>query len=175
MERDGYRVGGKRVVSRQRKMWRRDRYWHLFARLAGQVPPEFDAKVVKRGKQALKVINEAEAKQVVSDLEGASFVVSAVAKKERKAAKGGDAKKLESLKRKIASLETRLHKKQIAKTDKEENKTIALGTSKLNYLDPRISIAWCRRYNVPIDKDNNKTERLKVEWAMQMTERDFQF
>ncbi|MDE0829543.1 MAG: type I DNA topoisomerase, partial [Vicinamibacterales bacterium] len=61
-----------------------EEYWHLFARLAGQVPPEFDAKVVKRGKQALKVINEAEAKQVVSDLEGASFVVSAVAKKERK-------------------------------------------------------------------------------------------
>ena len=98
-----------------------------------------------------------------------------VAKKERKAAKGGDAKKLGSLKRKIASLETRLHKKQIAKTDKEENKTIALGTSKLNYLDPRISIAWCRRYNVPIDKVYNKTQRLKFEWAMQMTERDFQF
>ena len=24
----------------------------------------------------------------------------------------------------------------------EENKEIALGTSKLNYLDPRISVAW---------------------------------
>ena len=27
-------------------------------------------------------------------------------------------------------------------TLQEENKEIALGTSKLNYLDPRISIAW---------------------------------
>ncbi len=61
-----------------------EEYWHLFARLAGQTPPEFDAKVVKRGKQALKVTNEAESKQVVSDLESASFVVSGVAKKERK-------------------------------------------------------------------------------------------
>lgn len=34
----------------------------------------------------------------------------------------------------------RLHKKA---TDKEENKQVALGTAKLNYLDPRISIAWC--------------------------------
>ena len=28
-------------------------------------------------------------------------------------------------------------------TDKEEGKQVALGTSKLNYLDPRISVAWC--------------------------------
>jgi DNA topoisomerase-1 len=61
-----------------------EEYWHLFARLAGQTPPEFEAKVVKRGKQALKVTNEAESKQVVADLESASFVVSGVAKKERK-------------------------------------------------------------------------------------------
>ena len=56
------------------------------------------------------------------------------------------------LKRKLATLETRLHKKQIAKTDKMENKTIALSTSKLNYLDPRISVAWCKRFGVPIEK-----------------------
>lgn len=30
----------------------------------------------------------------------------------------------------------------MSKTDKEEGKEIALGTSKLNYLDPRISVAW---------------------------------
>jgi DNA topoisomerase-1 len=61
-----------------------EEYWHLFARLAGAVPPEFDAKVAKRGKHALKVSNESEAKTVVSDLEGASFVVRSVATKERK-------------------------------------------------------------------------------------------
>ena len=61
-----------------------EEYWHLFARLAGVVPPEFDAKVVKRGKHALKVSNESEAKTVVSDLEGASFLVRSVATKERK-------------------------------------------------------------------------------------------
>jgi len=27
-------------------------------------------------------------------------------------------------------------------TDKDENKATALGTSKINYLDPRISVAW---------------------------------
>lgn len=38
-------------------------------------------------------------------------------------------------------------KLQVQATDREENKQIALGTSKLNYLDPRISVAWylCER------------------------------
>lgn len=31
---------------------------------------------------------------------------------------------------------------EVQATDRDENKTIALGTSKLNYLDPRISVAW---------------------------------
>lgn len=35
-----------------------------------------------------------------------------------------------------------LKKMELQETDRDENKTIALGTSKLNYLDPRISVAW---------------------------------
>ena len=61
-----------------------EEYWHLFARLAGDVPPEFEAKVARKGTQALKVTNEAEAKAVVADLEAASFIVGSVATKERK-------------------------------------------------------------------------------------------
>jgi DNA topoisomerase-1 len=35
---------------------------------------------------------------------------------------------------------------------KEDNKTIALGTSKINYNDPRISVVWCKNNEVPIEK-----------------------
>lgn len=35
---------------------------------------------------------------------------------------------------------------------KEDLKTVALGTSKINYLDPRITVAWCKRNEVPIEK-----------------------
>ena len=45
-------------------------------------------------------------------------------------------------KRKLERLQEGLQKLQVKETDKEENKTIALGTSKLNYLDPRITVAW---------------------------------
>ena len=57
----------------------------------------------------------------------------------------------------------------------EENKEIALGTSKLNYLDPRISVAWCKKWDVPIEKIYNKTQRDKFAWAIEMADEDFQF
>jgi DNA topoisomerase-1 len=61
-----------------------EEYWHIMARLAGPQPPEFEAKLVKRGDAAAKVRNDAEARQVLADLAEATFVVSSVATKERK-------------------------------------------------------------------------------------------
>jgi DNA topoisomerase-1 len=61
-----------------------EEYWHVFAMLAGPQPPEFEAKLVKRGDETIKVGNEEEAKKVLRDLDGAAFIVSSVATKERK-------------------------------------------------------------------------------------------
>jgi DNA topoisomerase-1 len=61
-----------------------EEYWHLFAMLAGPQPPEFEAKLVKKGNETIKVANEEEAKNVLRDLDGAAFVVSSVATKERR-------------------------------------------------------------------------------------------
>ncbi len=58
--------------------------WNLLARLAGAVPPEFDAKLVKKDGAVFKVGSQAEADQVLSDLRGAEWTVSSVATKERK-------------------------------------------------------------------------------------------
>ena len=61
-----------------------EEYWHLFATLAGPQPPEFEAKLVKKGDETIKVGNEEESKKVLRDLEGAAFTVTSVATKERK-------------------------------------------------------------------------------------------
>lgn len=45
-------------------------------------------------------------------------------------------------KKAVQRLEEQLMKLEVQATDREENKQIALGTSKLNYLDPRITVAW---------------------------------
>ncbi|KAJ8376484.1 hypothetical protein SKAU_G00070640 [Synaphobranchus kaupii] len=63
----------------------------------------------------------------------------------------------------------------IQATDREEDKQIALGTSKLNYLDPRISIAWCMKMNMSLDKIYSKSQREKFAWAIDMTKANFEF
>ncbi|XP_023579718.1 DNA topoisomerase I, mitochondrial isoform X1 [Octodon degus] len=49
---------------------------------------------------------------------------------------------LEKKQRLLQKLEEQLVHLSTKATDKEENQQVALGTSKLSYLDPRISIAW---------------------------------
>ena len=61
-----------------------EEYWHITARLAGAEPPEFDARLVRKGDAAAKVRNQAEADVVLDALKRATFVVSSVTKKERK-------------------------------------------------------------------------------------------
>ncbi|UYV76959.1 TOP1 [Cordylochernes scorpioides] len=77
--------------------------------------------------------------------------------------------------KRLNQLEGQLLKLEVQATDKEENKQIALGTSKLNYLDPRISVAWCKKWDVPIEKIYNKTQRDKFRWAIEMAEADYSF
>ena len=72
-------------------------------------------------------------------------------------------------------MEEQLTKLEVQATDKDENKEIALGTSKLNYLDPRISVAWCKKWEVPLEKVYNKTQREKFRWAIDMADEDFVF
>jgi len=83
--------------------------------------------------------------------------------------------KIDQKKKQVERLEDQYFKLEVSMTDKEENKEIALGTSKLNYLDPRISIAWCKKHDVPIEKVYSKTHRQKFQWAIDMTEADFTF
>ena len=87
--------------------------------------------------------------------------------KARCKSEGGDKnrKTYDTKKKQLDRLKEQLHKLEVARTDRDENKTIALGTSKLNYLDPRISVAWCKKFDVPIEKVYNKTQRDKFAWA----------
>ena len=96
----------------------------------------------------------------------------------KKAYKNGGASGKAEMDKKKKQLERAmemLSKLETQAVDKEENKTIALGTSKLNYLDPRISVAWCKKFDVPIDKVYNKTQREKFRWAIDMAGPEYHF
>jgi DNA topoisomerase-1 len=59
-------------------------YWHVFARLAGSQPPEFEAKLFKKSGETITVSSEAESKAVLDGLERAEWTVTSVVTKERK-------------------------------------------------------------------------------------------
>ena len=68
--------------------------------------------------------------------------------------------------------ENQKKKIQIELTNLEKNlkmaeENISLSTSKVNYMDPRITVAWCKTNNLKIEKIYNKTQLLKFNWAMQ--------
>jgi DNA topoisomerase-1 len=79
-------VALKLAVDREREIERfmAEEYWNITARLAGPVPPEFDAKLLKRGGTNIKVTSQAESDTVLADLRGATWTVASVATKERK-------------------------------------------------------------------------------------------
>src|SRR6478672_6241384 len=79
-------VALKIICDREREIdgFKPEEYWHVTARLAADAPPEFDARLVRKGEAAAKVKNQAEADAVLEGLKRATFVVSSVTQKERK-------------------------------------------------------------------------------------------
>ena len=49
---------------------------------------------------------------------------------------------------------------------KDENKAVSLTTAKINYMDPRVTVAWCKRNEVAIERIFPSTLRDKFNWAM---------
>ncbi|KAL1209646.1 DNA topoisomerase 1 alpha [Cardamine amara subsp. amara] len=101
------------------------------------------------------------------------------AKKGKPPLAGSDGKKIRNLEpnaweMKIAQQNAKIEKMERDMHTKEDLKTVALGTSKINYLDPRITVAWCKRHEVPIEKIFTKTLLAKFAWAMD-AEPDFRF
>jgi DNA topoisomerase-1 len=79
-------VALKLVCDREREIERfiPEEYWNIIARLLGPNPPEFDAKLLKRGGSNVKVTNQTEADAILADLRAASWTVDSVTTKERK-------------------------------------------------------------------------------------------
>lgn len=80
-------------------------------------------------------------------------------------------KKLPQIENLISTCNQRLAKMEADRQVKEDLKTVSLGTSKINYLDPRITVAWCKKHDVPIEKIFPKTLLVKFAWAMEASEK----
>lgn len=79
------------------------------------------------------------------------------------------------LKNKIETVENRITNTSYQLKDKEDNSEVSLGTSKLNYIDPRLTVVFAKKFNVPIEKLFTKTLRDKFNWAIESTDENWRF
>lgn len=61
-----------------------EEFWSLTALLEGAFPPQFEAKLLKKDEEKLRIKNNEEVQKILSELQGASYTVSKVDKKERR-------------------------------------------------------------------------------------------
>jgi DNA topoisomerase-1 len=71
----------------------------------------------------------------------------------------------DQVKKRFLTFKQRLTALELNMKNKDDNKSVALGTSKINYMDPRITVAWCKRNECPIDKVFARALRDKFPWA----------
>lgn len=91
-------------------------------------------------------------------------------KKENKTKKieaEGKGPTVEKLTAAIEKLDERIRTLELQCADREGNKEVALGTSKINYIDPRLTVVFAKKFDVPIEKFFSKTLRDKFNWAIQ--------
>ena len=60
------------------------------------------------------------------------------------------------------------------KETKSKMKNVSLGTSKTNYIDPRIIFAFMKKFNVPEEKLFTKSLVDRFEWASSV-DKEFRF
>ncbi|ANZ73385.1 BA75_00253T0 [Komagataella pastoris] len=82
---------------------------------------------------------------------------------------------VEKLESQVEKLEQRIRNATLLLQDKEDNSQVALGTSKLNYIDPRLTVMFSKKYDVPIEKLFSKTLREKFAWAIESADENWTF
>ncbi|KAF7288698.1 DNA topoisomerase I [Mycena chlorophos] len=77
-------------------------------------------------------------------------------------------KPVEKITEAIDKLTQKIKDVKLQIVDRTEGKEVALGTSKINYLDPRITASWCKIHDVPVEKLFSKTLIVKFPWALEV-------
>ncbi|CAK9440199.1 uncharacterized protein LODBEIA_P42990 [Lodderomyces beijingensis] len=82
---------------------------------------------------------------------------------------------VDKLKSQVETIENRIVSTSFQLKDKEDNSEVSLGTSKMNYIDPRLTVMFSKKFDVPIEKLFTKTLREKFKWAIESTDKDWRF
>jgi DNA topoisomerase-1 len=105
-------------------------------------------------------------KSVTSDIENSIKKIDDSIKKLRdRKRKLTTSKKTKDKNDKINKINARIETLKLKKETKGKMKNVSLGTSKTNYIDPRIIFAFIKKYNLPEEKLFTKQLIKRFEWA----------
>ena len=90
--------------------------------------------------------------------------------KEKESLNKTDKDKIKKLNEKIRKVKEQLELSKNKKDLKMELKNLSLTTSKTNYIDPRITIAFFKKHKLPLEKIFSQTLRDKFFWAIDVPE-----
>ncbi|KAK3310159.1 uncharacterized protein B0T15DRAFT_481622 [Chaetomium strumarium] len=131
-----------------------------------KIQKKFDKDNEKLQAEGEKPMPEKELKERMK----AATELEAKFKKENKTKKveaEGKGVTVEKLTAAIDKLDERIRTLELQCADREGNKEVALGTSKINYIDPRLTVVFSNKFKVPIEKFFSKTLRDKFKWAIE--------
>ncbi|PKS06371.1 hypothetical protein jhhlp_007119 [Lomentospora prolificans] len=139
------------------------------------IQKKFQKENEKRAAEGEKPLPDKELKERLK----AATEMQAKFKKENKSKKvvaEGRGVTVEKLEQQIAKHDNQINNLRLQAEDREGNKEVALGTSKINYIDPRLTVVFARKFDVPIEKFFSKTLREKFNWAIKSVEdEDWEF
>ncbi|KAL8670730.1 MAG: hypothetical protein Q9168_004757 [Polycauliona sp. 1 TL-2023] len=154
--------------------WIKEHQKYLVEEQRQKIQKKFDKDNEKR-------VAEGEKEMKHKELEERMEVADALEKKFKKENKTGKIEAegrgptVEKLEQQLDKLDQRIQNMSFQAEDKENNKEVALGTSKINYIDPRLTVVFSKKFNVPIEKFFSKTLREKFDWAVKSVEEDWEF
>ncbi|CAK1363795.1 unnamed protein product [Cercospora beticola] len=139
-------------------------------------------KITKKfEKENEKLAAEGEKEMKPKELEERLEVVRELEKKLKKELKTGKVEaegksaSIEKYEKDVEKLDTRIATLQTQAEDRDNNKEVALGTSKINYIDPRLTVVFSKKFDVPIERFFSKTLREKFDWAIKSVDEDWEF
>ncbi|KAK3074113.1 DNA topoisomerase 1 [Teratosphaeriaceae sp. CCFEE 6253] len=155
--------------------WVKTHQEFLVEELRDRTRKKFDKeneKLVAEGQKEMK------AKELEGRMEGADELEAKFKRENKKGGKievemkGASVEKLEQA---VEKLDTRIATLRVQSEDRESNKEVALGTSKINYIDPRLTVVFSKKFDVPIERFFSKTLREKFDWAIKSVDEDWEF
>jgi DNA topoisomerase I len=159
--------------------WIRQHQKDLVDKQKDQIRKKFEKENEKRAKEDLEPLPDSELK---SRLQAADALAEEFAREnDSGTVEPSSNQTIEKCEKALEKLDEKIYTLRTQRDMRDLNKETALGTSKLNYIDPRtflswfgliagLSYVWSKKHGVPIERLFAKTLRDKFKWASTVDE-----